>query len=164
MVFRKRKKNVKQRAGTTHGWGSMKKHRGKGNKGGAGKAGTGKRGDAKKPSIWKKKYFGKFGFKKKGEKIEIIAINIDTLVNMLGKLVAEKKITQESETFIIDLSSIGYNKLLGRGKTDKKLKITVDYASATASEKISSAGGEVITLNKAFEESADSTEPQESEE
>ena len=60
MVAKKRKKNTRQRAGTTHGWGSMKKHRGKGNKGGAGMAGTGKRGDAKKPAIWKnKKYFGK---------------------------------------------------------------------------------------------------------
>jgi large subunit ribosomal protein L15 len=51
MTTHRRKKNVKQRGSKTHGWGSMKKHRGAGNRGGRGKAGTGKRGDQKKPTI-----------------------------------------------------------------------------------------------------------------
>ena len=63
MTVNKRSKNTRQRGHTTHGWGSMKKHRGKGHQGGAGMAGSGKRADSKKPSIWKdKRYFGKFGF------------------------------------------------------------------------------------------------------
>ena len=66
MVVNKRKKSTRQRAGTTHGYGSMKKHRGAGHRGGRGASGTGKRADSKKPSIWKQTdYFGKHGFKKK---------------------------------------------------------------------------------------------------
>ena len=76
MVVNKQKKNKRQRAGTTHGWGSMKKHRGAGHRGGRGKAGSGKRGDAKKPSSWKnKKYFGVNGFNSKSSKIKSINLN-----------------------------------------------------------------------------------------
>ena len=42
MVVNKRKKNLRQRAGTTHGYGSMKKNRGAGNREGRGNAGAGK--------------------------------------------------------------------------------------------------------------------------
>ena len=66
MPVHKRKKVTKQRGSKTHGWGSMKKHRGAGNRGGRGKAGTGKRADTKKPTIINlfgaKGYFGKKGF------------------------------------------------------------------------------------------------------
>ena len=146
MVITKRKKNSRQRAGTTHGWGSMKKHRGKGNKGGCGMAGTGKRNDAKKPSIWKnKKYFGKHGFKKKGMIIKIVAINISELELKMSTLLENKKINKEGDIFTIDLGALGYNKLLGTGVVKSKMKITVDSASEKAVSKIASNGGEVVT-------------------
>ena len=85
MIIKKRTKNSRQRAGTTHGWGSMKKHRGAGNRGGVGNAGSGKRGDSKKPSFWKKKKFGMHGFKKKGICIKIHSINLSGL-SKYGKL------------------------------------------------------------------------------
>lgn len=135
----KRKKNTRQRGSCTHGWGSMKKHRGKGNKGGCGKAGTGKRGDAKKPSIWKEKYFGKFGFKKKGVMKEIKAINLD----QLDLLLKQGKIAKEGENLKIDLSVLGYNKLLGRGKVKNKYLINVESASEKAVKKIQESGGKV---------------------
>lgn len=137
MAARKRKKNTRQRGSCTHGWGSMKKHRGKGNKGGAGMAGTGKKGDAKNPSVWKEKYFGKYGFKKKGLKKKINAINIDELDKL-----ADKK---EGDVYILDLKSVGYNKLLGKGILKNKFKVTVDSASEKAVQKIQDKGGEVIT-------------------
>lgn len=137
MAARKRKKNTRQRGSCTHGWGSMKKHRGKGNKGGAGMAGTGKKGDAKNPSVWKEKYFGKYGFKKKGLKKKINAINIDELDKL-----ADKK---EGDVYILDLKSVGYNKLLGKGILKNKFKVTVDSASEKAVQKIKDKGGEVIT-------------------
>ena len=66
MTVNKRTKSSRDRGSKTHGCGSMKKRRGAGNRGGRGMAGTGKRADQNKPSIWKnKKYFGKYGFKKK---------------------------------------------------------------------------------------------------
>jgi len=131
-----RKKNSRQRGSTTHGWGSMKKHRGKGNKGGAGMAGTGKRGDAKNPSTWKKRYFGKLGFKvpKKYTK----AINVSELETLL----VEKKIQENS----VDLRSMGYTKLLGSGVISQKLKISIDAASPKAVDKIKKAGGEILLI------------------
>ena len=53
MTYNKRKKNTRMRGGTTHGYGSMKKNRGAGNRGGRGNAGSGKRADSKKPKIYK---------------------------------------------------------------------------------------------------------------
>ena len=143
MVVKIRKKNTRQRAGTTHGWGSMKKHRGKGNKGGSGMAGTGKRGDQRAPSVWKeKKYFGKHGFKKKGLKKNIVDINLNALEKLLNN---DKK---EGDTFIIDLKAAGYNKLLGTGIVKNKMKVSVDSASEKAVSKVAEKGGEVITLKE----------------
>ncbi len=48
MAINKQKKNVRQRGTKTHGYGSMKKHRGAGHRGGRGNAGSGKRGDKKR--------------------------------------------------------------------------------------------------------------------
>ncbi len=146
MVAQKRKKNVRQRAGTTHGWGSMKKHRGKGNKGGCGMAGTGKRGDQKASVVWKeKKYFGKHGFKKKGMKKKVVAINVEELQKKINTLLEKKKITKEGDTYVIDLNSIGYNKLLGKGIVLNKLKISVESSSEKAIQKVQEKGGVVVT-------------------
>ena len=133
----KRKKSSRYRGTTTHGCGSMKKRRGKGNKGGAGMAGTGKRGDSKKPMIWKKHYFGEIGFKKKGIKEKMNAINISEV---------EERFAKEGE--VIDLAKLGYNKLLGGGKVSKKLKISVKYASKKVVEAVKKSGGEVVLLKK----------------
>lgn len=145
MAFRKRKKKSRQRASMTHGWGAKKKHRGSGNRGGFGMAGTGKRADAKKSMIWKDiLYFGKHGFKKKGIKHIITPINLKDVEAMLHKLVAEKKITKEGDRFIINLISLGYNKLLGTGDVSHKMKISVEYASGRAIDKVTEKGGEVL--------------------
>jgi large subunit ribosomal protein L15 len=142
MVTRQTKKKVKQRGSKTHGWGAMKKHRGKGNKGGAGMAGTGKRGDAKKPCIWSQDYFGKKGFKKKNA-LQQKTINVGELDQKIDKLVILKKIEQKGDQFRIDLSKIGINKLLSKGKATKKMNINVLAATEKATKKISEAGGQV---------------------
>ena len=131
-MMHKRKKNTRQQGSKTWGWGAMKKHRGKGNKGGAGMAGSGKRGDAKKPANWNdKKYFGKYGFKRK--KKEQITISIARI---------EQKYITEAEKGL-DLTKFGFNKLLGQGTPTKKYNITIAKASKKAIEKIKKAGGTV---------------------
>lgn len=136
MVVNKRTKFSRQRASHTHGYGGKKKHRGAGSRGGRGLAGTGKRGDQKKPSFWKdKKYFGKYGFKKKGIKKDIKAVNLDYIEENINLFLKEG---------IVDLKQLGYNKLLGRGNVKSKLKIKVESASAKAIEKVKKTGGEVI--------------------
>ena len=137
MVVNKRKKFSRQRSSHTHGWGSKKKHRGAGSRGGRGMAGSGKRGDAKKTLYWKdKKYFGKYGFKMKGVKKEVKAINIGDIEENIEKFLKGEE--------VIDLGKFGYNKLLGKGQVRSKLKIKVDSASAKAVEKIKKVGGEVV--------------------
>ena len=147
----KRKKNTRQRAGTTHGWGSMKKHRGAGNRGGRGRAGSGKRGDSKKPCNWKEKHYGKFGFKKKN-KVALKSINLRTLENMLNSLLEKKLVTEENGIYSIDLNKLGYDKLLASGKITKKFKITALYSSGNAVEKVKKAGGEITVLNQPAEQ------------
>ena len=148
MVVNKRKKKSRQRGSWSHGWGSRKKHRGAGSRGGRGLSGTGKRGDQKKTSFWKEKYFGKYGFKKKGIKKLINVINVGYLEENLDELVLKKVLLKENDDYSIDLGKIGYNKLLSQGSLKNKFKITVDEASKKAIEKVKKAGGEVILINK----------------
>ena len=44
----------------------------------------------------------------------------------------------------INLSELGYDKLLGKGKINKALDITVNEASSLAIKKVEAAGGSVI--------------------
>ena len=138
----KRKKNTRQRGSHTHGWGAKKKHRGKGNKGGAGRAGSGKRADSKKPSYWSLKK--KKGFKKKNVIKRISAVNIRYLEENFERLLKEKKIKKEKEDYILNLKDVGYNKLLSKGSIDRKIVITVPYASKKSIEKIKKNGGDII--------------------
>lgn len=135
MTGHKRKKVKKLRGSKTHGWGAMKKHRGAGNRGGRGMAGTGKRADQKKPSILKEygnSYFGKRGF------------NIPPKIKKIKKVI---NILELPDRDNINLTELGYDKLLGKGEVTKKLKITVLYCSKKAKEKIEAKGGEVITTS-----------------
>jgi len=157
MSFRK-KKVVKQRAGTTHGRGSMKKGRGAGNRGGRGNAGTGKRGDSKKPSIWKnRKYFGKHGFTSKRKKV-IASVNVGTLMEKLEYYADGGLAAKKGDVYELNLKDIGYEKLLGKGSATKKAIITADYASKSAVDKISGAGGKVIITSEGNSEEPEQAE------
>jgi len=152
MTVNKRKKNSRQRGSHTHGWGSKKKHRGSGNRGGRGMAGTGKRADQKKPTILKEygsSYFGKKGFKlnKRVQRL-IKATNLNNLEQNLDDLVSKGIAKKENNFILIDLKELGYNKLLGKGKITKRIKVTVQYVSKHAVEKIEKIGGEVISSSK----------------
>lgn len=151
MVVNKRKKFSRQRGSWTHGWGAKKKHRGAGHRGGKGMAGSGKRADSKKPSLWKERYFGKLGFKKKGIKREIKSINISYLEEHLDELLSKKLISKEDNFYVIDILKLGYNKLLGDGKVNNKLKVKTKYASKNSINKIKNSGGEVILVSEKTE-------------
>lgn len=146
MTVNKRKKNSRQRGSWTHGWGEKKKHRGAGSRGGRGMAGTGKRADAKKPSIWKTRYFGKLGFVNH-RKEKIVSQNIEFLEKNLEKLTTQKLVSKEGDHYVIDSKKLKFNKLLGRGKLTKKLKIDVPYASKKAIEAVQRAGG-IVNYHK----------------
>lgn len=150
MPVNRRKKSVRQRGSTTHGWGSMKKHRGAGNRGGRGMAGSGKRADQKKISILQEygnAYFGKIGFFKHNKKL-VKSVNTSYLEAHLQKLLSKNLVKEENKKFIIDLKALGYNKLLGSGKVTKLFVITAESASKKAVERVKKAGGEVILPSK----------------
>ncbi len=127
----------------THGGGAKKKRRGAGNRGGRGMAGTGKRGDAKKPNIWKKKYFGKDGFKSR--RCRSKSISIAYFEHRLDSLVKSGLVKAQEGFIVADLKDFGCKKLIGKGKITQKYKITCEEASAKVREKIQKSGGEVIT-------------------
>ena len=140
MVVHKRKKVTKYRSHTTHGGGHRKKRRGAGSRGGRGNAGTGKRAGQKKAGISRK--LGKKGFKSGAKKDKTLNVGYFTL-EKVNKLLEKGSIKKENEMFIVDLSSLGFQKLLGSGNTNLKLKIIVDKFVPRAEEKIKAAGGEV---------------------
>jgi large subunit ribosomal protein L15 len=142
----KRKKVTRQRGNKTHGWGSMKKHRGAGNRGGRGRAGSGKRGDARKPFFRVKEKFelGRNGFGKRKEKI--VSINISDLQEKTEIFVSSGIMKKSDDVYSINLNDLKINKLLAKGNVKLKFDITVDHASESAVKKISAAGGKVTVL------------------
>jgi len=131
MTVKHRKKNTRQRGKTTYGFGSMKKHRGAGNRGGRGMAGSGKRADQIKTWIYKEfghDYFGKHGFTRpQSMQKQDIIINIESLPD------------QDN----INLTEKGYTKLLSKGFPKRKYHIIVSACSKKAKEKIEKAGGKI---------------------
>ncbi len=81
------------------------------------------------------KYFGKHGF----HSPQKIHLKENTL--NLNKL---EELAQAGQT-VVDLTAMGYTKLLGSGKITKALTVTVPACSKTAQEKIEAAGGKVET-------------------
>ena len=144
MVVNRRKKVHKYRAHSNHGGGARKKRRGHGSKGGTGRAGTGKRAGTKKMGM--PPQLGKFGFTPLRHKKEVHALNVEYFTpEKMSRLLEEKKISKEQGVFIVDLASLGYQKLIGSGHVSLKLKIIVEKCSAHAREKIEAAGGTVNT-------------------
>jgi len=149
----KRTKSSRHRGSKTHGGGSMKKRRGAGNRGGRGNAGTGKRGDSTKPRIWNdKKYFGKRGFVKKGEKVDYSPVNLSYIESNIHNLLKKGIAKEKDGAYFIDLKDLGFNKLLSKGNITNKLMITTPYASKKSVEKINGNGGKILGLIQTEEE------------
>lgn len=132
----KRKKAVKMRGSRTHGYGSHKKHRGAGSRGGRGFAGS-----TKHMKLWVKKYHPEKLIKRrfkslvqKGRRPPTMGINLADIV-----LFAEKSNTRE-----INLTDLGYDKVLGTGTITSPLIITAHAFSKKAAEKIEQAGGKAV--------------------
>lgn len=147
MTINRQKKNVKQRGSKTHGYGSMKKHRGAGSRGGRGNAGSGKRGDVKKPSfLHQGRVMGRHGFSSPVTNKKVNTINLSLITQRINSYVESKEATKSKDGIKLDLTKMGYDKLLGTGIVTEKLNVTVLMASSRAVEKIESLGGKVTLL------------------
>ena len=159
-AFKKRRKTVRFRGSKTHGYGAKKKHRGAGSRGGRGNAGTGKRSDNKKPSVWKEFVSGKDPSKRgftSWLRVNDVTINVGHLASSADRLVAEKKATVSAGVVTIDLTALGYTKLLSSGTIKRKLHVTVAKAASLAVEKVQKAGG-TVTADVVVDKEAVKTE------
>ncbi len=153
---RKGRRVAKRRAHTTHGYGSMKKHRGAGSRGGRGRAGTGKRADQKKSSIDPSTYFGKHGFHSR--KWEPRTINVQDLMTHVTVWTKKKCLEKKGAVYHVDLKLAGVDKILGAGTVTKPFVIRVAAASPRAVEKIKAAGGSVEIIATKKKKSTPSSE------
>ncbi len=70
-------------------------------------------------------------------------LNVGDLDTIAERLVENGLAEKEDDGYRIDLSDIGYYKLLGSGKVTRKLFVSVGYATPNAIKKIENAGGKV---------------------
>ena len=124
----------------TNKFSGRSRYHGRGKKAGRGAGKRGGRGNAglnKHKVMTRLKYmpghWGMHGFNRHpGLRVVNSSINVGQVAEM-------------AEGDSIDLSKMGYDKLLGRGSIDRALNVTVSEASSRAIEKIESAGGSVQT-------------------
>jgi large subunit ribosomal protein L15 len=138
----KKRKTRKERGERTHGYGIIGQHRGGGQRGGKGKAGGKKHGWTYTVKYTPER-FGKHGFKPPRRKM-ITAINVGELDQQISKLISGKEARKTKEGIKVDLSHLGYDKLLGRGQVTQPLIVQVDSHSKSAAEKIQEAGGKIL--------------------
>ena len=145
MIRTKRKIN-KQRGSRSNGGGCTKKRRGAGNKGGKGKAGMGKQ-HWTWTVIHDPDHFGKHGFKRPQKMIKKInTVNLSYLEEQAEDLIARGKASKDGDAIVIDVTELGYDKVLAKGKITKAFKISAPQFSASAIDKIEELGGEAIEL------------------
>ena len=145
MIRSKRKIN-KLRGSRSNGGGCTKKRRGAGNKGGRGNAGA-----SKQHWTWTAKFdpdhYGKHGFKRPQKMIKKVnPVNLSYLEEQADNLIESGKASKDGDSIVIDVTELGYDKVLAKGKITKSFIISAPQFSASAIEKIEEMGGEAIEL------------------
>ena len=136
------RKSRKQRGSRFCGWGQIGQHRASGSRGGVGGAGKHKhfflRTLKEEPD-----HFGHEQFH------ALRKSDVSRWVNLrdLNQLLRYSKSGENGKT-VLDLGELGYEKLLGSGRVEAVFTIKVKQASKSAKDKITEAGGEVLTLNE----------------
>ncbi len=136
------RKSRRQRGTRFCGWGQIGQHRASGSRGGVGGAGKHKhfflRTLKEEPD-----HFGHEQFH------ALRKSDVSRWVNLrdLNKLLRYSKSGEDGKA-VLDLGELGYEKLLGSGRVEAVFTIKVKQASKSAKDKITEAGGEVLTLNE----------------
>ncbi len=136
------RKSRRQRGTRFCGWGQIGQHRASGSRGGVGNAGKHKhffmRTNKEEPN-----HFGHEQFH------ALRKSDVSRWVNLrdLNQLLRYSKSGEDGKT-VLDLGELGYEKLLGSGSVEAVFTIKVKQASKSAKDKITEAGGEVLTLNE----------------
>jgi len=136
------RKSRRQRGTRFCGWGQIGQHRASGSRGGVGNAGKHKhffmRTNKEEPD-----HFGHEQFHALRKSDVSRWVNLRDLNQLLGYAKSG-----EDGKAVLDLGELGYEKLLGSGRVEAVFTIKVKQASKSAIDKITEAGGEVLTLNE----------------
>ncbi|MER5176748.1 MAG: uL15 family ribosomal protein [Candidatus Nitrosocosmicus sp.] len=136
------RKSRRQRGTRFCGWGQIGQHRASGSRGGVGGAGKHKHFFIR-TVIEEPDHFGHEQFH------ALRKSDVSKWVNLrdLNQLMIHSKSTENGKT-ILDLTELGYGKLLGAGQVDAVFTIKVEKVSKSAKDKITQAGGEVLISNE----------------
>ena len=134
------RKSRKQRGSRYCGWGQIGQHRQSGARGGVGGAGKHKHFWVR-TVIEEPHHFGHESYNSVNHKI--VRKWVD--VGQLDSLFAHHGSFMENNKAFLDLTSLGYDKILGGGKMQSAMSVKVAQFSETAKQKIESAGGEVFS-------------------
>ena len=133
------RKSRRQRGSRYCGWGQIGQHRQSGSRGGTGGAG-------KHKHLWirtvieEPEHFGHDSTKSMRQNRLTRWINLRDINDLVSRFGS----TDEHGKPMLDLRSIGYNKLLGGGTLQEPIVLNVAKVSATAKQKIELAGGEIV--------------------
>ncbi len=139
------RKSRRQRGSRYCGWGQIGQHRQSGSRGGVGQAG-------------KHKHFWIRTIKEDSDHFghdSLVSLNksfVKKWINLRDIASLSKKYgVKEDDSYVINLTSLGYDKLLGSGNVAEKYTVTINGISKRAKEKIESIGGKVITNEQSSE-------------
>jgi large subunit ribosomal protein L15 len=137
------RKSRRYRGSRYCGWGQIGQHRQSGSRGGVGNAG-------KHKHLWirtvieEPDHFGHDSVKSHNRNVVSRWIN----VRDLDSLIQEDESKKNSKgLYILDLNSLGYDKLLGGGQVNSKLEVRINRISDKAREKVEQSGGEVVVIS-----------------
>lgn len=140
-MIRKTRKIRKQRGSRSVGGGCTKKRRGAGHRGGRGQAG-GNKHHWTWMVINDPKHFGKYGFKRPQKTIQQFKpINLSSINNNIEKYLDAEIAVKEDGQIVLDVTQLGYNKVLGKGSLSTAMTIKAPKFSQSAITKIENAGG-----------------------
>jgi large subunit ribosomal protein L15 len=133
------RKSRKQRGSRYCGWGQIGQHRQSGSRGGIG-------GGGKHKHFWirtvieEPNHFGHDPLSSYSRFLVKKWINLRDLKSLSLRFVSKK-----DEKTVLDLASLGIQKLLGGGSINESYTIKVAQASASAKKKVESVGGTIIS-------------------
>jgi large subunit ribosomal protein L15 len=144
-------KKKRQRGSRTHGGGTHKNRRGAGHRGGRGAAGRDKH------EFHNYEPLGKHGFTRPEKvKEEVLTVDVRTLDEDAPLLAAEGVAEETDDGYRVDARDVvedGHEadavKVLGNGQVRSALSVVADAFSASAREKVESAGGSVELTDRA---------------
>lgn len=137
------RKSRRQRGTRYCGWGQVGQHRQSGSRGGTGEAGKHKhfwiRTVKEEPS-----HFGHDAFHSLNQNAVRTWLNVRDLPAIFAQ---HSKVNEKDTIPTLDLTSLGYDKLLGGGKFEGVVRVKVARYSERARQKIEEFGGEVLPHN-----------------